>query len=98
MNSILENPVSDKTSPQKAIQVSNIRPGVGDDIAICSVKIGGLFIRSVIVRRGRGGHTYVNFPSVRQGDGWVKLVEITSPQLLAAVEQEIYRAISEALR
>lgn len=95
MNSILpQNPVVNKT-----IQVTNIRLGQGDIIATLDVRVGGIFIRNVSLRRGRGDTIYVNYPSFRNEHGrWVHSIEITSPQLEAYLREEIFRAVTEAVR
>lgn len=87
------------TGPYRAIIVTNIQPGNDDEIASFDVKIGGVLVRRVSLRKGRNDSTYVNFPSHKNEHGrWVHVVEITSPALDVAVRQEIVRAVSEAVR
>jgi hypothetical protein len=82
----------------QTIVASNVRRGDGNLIATCDLKIGGIFIRGVRVRRGRAGSVFINYPSTRLGDNWVKLVEITSRPLEEAVRQVVLKAVGEATR
>jgi hypothetical protein len=82
----------------QAIAVTNLQPGSGSVIARCDLKLGGIFVRNVTLRRGRNNSTFLNFPSYRNKEGkWIHLVELVSPALTDFVTTAIHRAISEAL-
>ena len=92
-------PVGSPSTPYRSIAVTNITPGQEDVVATFDVKIGGVVVRQVSLRRGRNNSTYVNYPNYKNDDGkWVHLVEIISPALESAVCQEIYRAVGEVAR
>lgn len=86
------------TPAYQSIVASNIQPGEGDVVATCDLKVGGLLIRRVKVRRGRQGATYVNLPSVRLDDLWTDTIEFTSKPLEAACYQAVLAAVAEATR
>lgn len=88
-------------TPQKQrplFEVLCIEPGSGSIIAICSLRLGGLTIYGVCVRRGRGGSTYVNMPSVRRQGRWAPAVELVSDKLRSSVEAEVLRAVAAVTR
>jgi len=92
---------SEQTEPRPAyrvIAVSNVRVGDGDTIATLDLKLGGLLIHDVKVRRGRQGATYINLPRIRVDGKWVDAIEILSPALEDFVRQTVYRAVAEATR
>jgi hypothetical protein len=83
-------------APYQAIAVSDIQRGKGAVIATFTLKIGGIFVRNVTLRRSRRGATYLNFPSYRNEHGrWVHLVEIRSQKLEDFIQQAAHKAISE---
>lgn len=92
-------PLGNASTPYRSIVVSDIQPGKDDTIATFTVKIGSVIVRKVSLRRGRNDSIYVNYPSFKNEHGrWVHLVEIVSPSLEAAVNQEIHKAVSEVVR
>ena len=102
MNIIAESPPRDNPIPSeekyRSIAALNVAPGIGDLICTLDLKIGGLTIRQICVRRGRKDVVYVNFPRARIGDKWVDVIEVTSTSLLAACRQVALAAALEVIR
>lgn len=97
MNIVAENPIYDKT--YRSIAVTNVRLGQGDTVATLDLKVGGVFIRRVHLRRGRGGSVYLNFPSFKNEHGrWLSFVEITSQPLADAINHAVMAAVAEVER
>lgn len=95
-NSAKVNAHSRNFSPYTAttiIEVLAVEPGeIPGLVATVAVRIGGIVFRDVrVVDRGRG--VFVNFPSRKQGDKWVHLVELVSPALRDAVEAAILTSV-----
>lgn len=98
-NTIGMLPVGAASTPYRSIAIFDIQPGQDDIVATFSVKIGGITVRKVSLRRGRNDSTYINFPAFKNEHGrWAPVVEILSPALEAAVRQEIYQAVGEVVR
>ena len=96
-----DNPQPDKTSETssfRTIAAINVQRGDGDIIATCDLKVGGLLIRGVRVRRGRQGTTYVNFPRRHVNGQWVDIIEITSTPVGDACRQVVLNAAAEVNR
>ncbi len=90
---------SNTQNTTRTIEVTDVARGTGDILATCTARIGGVTIRGVTVRRGRGNATYINYPSRKDSHGrWLHLVVITSPGLEAAVRDAVLRAVSEVTR
>ena len=102
MNIIARNSQQFNQQPQPAayqsIAATNIQPGEGDIIATCDLKVGGLLIHHVRVRRGRNGSAFVNLPSIRMNGHWIDAVEITSVPLRDACRQVVLAAVAEVTR
>lgn len=82
---------------EQLVAVLNITRGVGPLVATCDVKLGGVLIRGVRVRRGRGG-MFVNMPSVRDREtgAWTQIVEL-NPHMADLARQAVERAVTAAL-
>jgi hypothetical protein len=89
---------SEVEQPFRVIGVSDIVRGDGDTLASFTLRIGGIRIRHCRLRQGRGGATYLNFPSTKDEDGrWVHLVEVVSPTLERFLQATIHKAVAEEL-
>src|SRR4051794_18522516 len=77
--------------PRQAISVLSVEPGEGDLLGTVDIKIGGLILRQLKVRRGRGESIFLNLPSVKNKETGQRhvLYEITSPFLEEAARKEI---------
>jgi DNA-binding cell septation regulator SpoVG len=101
MNRIAEKPQTfnhiQPTTPYHSIAVTDLQLGEDALIATCNLKVGGLLIHHVKVRRGRNG-IFVNLPSIRINGHWIDAVEITSAPLRDACRQVVLAAVTETTR
>lgn len=83
------------SDPRSTVRVLSSVKGEGPLIATVDVKVGGLLIRRVKVRRGRNNFTYVDFPSVRDNETgkWIHYIEFSSKALEEFVRANILQAV-----